>query len=59
MIGANMLASRMENINPPLNIEKFLINISKYTPLPELSGRNGRELILVEPHQIKAILIEE
>jgi len=30
-----------------------------YTPLPEVPGKNGRELILVEPHQVKAILVEE
>ena len=30
-----------------------------YTPIPEVPGANGRDLILVEPHQIKAILLEE
>jgi hypothetical protein len=29
-----------------------------YTPLPEVEGKNGRDLILVEPHQVKAILVE-
>jgi co-chaperonin GroES (HSP10) len=31
----------------------------KYTPLPEVPGTNGRELILVEPHQVKAVLLEK
>ena len=29
-----------------------------YTPLPEVTTESERPLILVEPHQIKAVLVE-